>query len=48
MQFKVYVCLFRFVLSNLLDQKESDNYFVIDREANMLATLKIENEIIAY
>ena len=34
------------LLSNLHDQKEYDNYFVICREANMLATLKIKIEII--
>ena len=34
------------LLSNFHDQKEYDNYFVISREANMLATLKIEIEII--
>ena len=28
------------LLSNLHDQKEYDNYFVISREANVLATLK--------
>ena len=33
------------LLSNLHDQKEYDNYFVICREANMLATLE-NNEII--
>ena len=31
------------LLSNLHDQKEHDNYFVISREANMLATLKNKN-----
>ena len=34
------------LLSNFHDQKEYDNYFVISREANMLATLKIKIEII--
>ena len=35
------------LLSNLHDQKEYDNYFIISREANMLATLKkIRIEII--
>ena len=34
------------LLSNLHDQKEYDNYFVISREVNMLATLKIKIEII--
>ena len=28
------------LLGNLYDQKESDNFFVISQEANMLATLK--------
>ena len=31
------------LLSNLHDQKEYDNYFVISREANIFATLKIKN-----
>ena len=34
------------LLSNLHDQKEYDNNFVISQEANMLATLKIKIEII--
>ena len=34
----VFVCFD--LLSNLHDQKEYDNYFVISREANALATLK--------
>ena len=34
----VFVCFD--MLGNLHDQQESDNYFVISREANMLATLK--------
>ena len=34
------------LLSNPHDQKEYDKYFVIRREANMLATLKNKNEII--
>ena len=34
------------LLSDLHDQKEYDNYFVICRKANMLATLKIKIEII--
>ena len=42
MLFIFCVCSFRFI-SYLHDQKEYDNYFVISREANMLATLnKIE------
>ena len=36
--------LVRFDLfSNFHDKKEYDNYFVISREANMLATLKNKN-----
>ena len=42
MLFKVCVCSFD-LLSNLHDQKEYDKYFVISREANMLATLKTKN-----
>ena len=34
------------LLSNLHDQKEYDNYFVISREANMLATLNTKIEIL--
>ena len=34
------------LLNNLHDQKEYDSYFVISREANMLATLKNKIEII--
>ena len=34
------------LLSNIHDQKEYDNNFVISREAKMLATLKIKIEII--
>ena len=34
------------LISNLRDQKESDNYFVISREANMHAKLKIKIEIV--
>ena len=34
------------LLSNLHDQNEYDNYFVINREAYMLETLKIKNKII--
>ena len=34
------------LLSNLHDQKEYDNNFVISQEANMLAILKIKIEII--
>ena len=42
MLFKFCVCSFLFV-SNLHDQKEYDNNFVISQEANMLATLKNKN-----
>ena len=34
------VCVPFDLLRNLHDQNEYDNYFVISREANMLATLK--------
>ena len=36
------------LLINLHDQKEYDNYFIISREANMFATLKIKIEIITH
>ena len=34
------------LLGNIHDKKESDNYFVISREANMFATLKMKFEMI--
>ena len=37
----VFVCFD--LLRNLHEQKEYGNYFVISREANMLATLKNKN-----
>ena len=40
----VFVCFD--LLSILHDQKKYDNYFVISREANMLATLNTKIEII--
>ena len=43
MLFKVFVFVRFDLLSNHHDQKELYNYFVISREANMLATLRNKN-----
>ena len=43
---KMFIVTEYAALSNLQDQKEYDNYFVISREAHMLAILKIKIEII--
>ena len=45
MLIRLCVCLFD-LLSNHHDQKEYDNHFVINRETNIYATLKIKIEII--